>query len=349
MARFSWPSLRRLLRFRLLTLLLVVTAICIVLGLAFQREPITAENLDRLRVISRSPQEVQEFHWSKSGGQMAYVGWETPVEIRDAITHVKLRTLGEGKKIIHFAFSPDPDVVAWAENCDDVELVRLSTGQITKLATGNAQPQPVFSPDGKWLVTGGYGTKAKIWDVATGKLAGELVTGTAEGGLTPVFSPDGSLIAVGNRNSVTSVFNFQTKTLVATFTKVMTQEIEFHPAGNLLAVAYVDGDVAIYEVSSGWQRAIHRTGLNEVYCVEWSPDGKLLAVGGSGGATIIYDDQLAELAKVPGPEWISDLRFSRDCKQLFRSGGEPFFGGKRRLEVLMVRPALLSFLPESEP
>ena len=69
------------------------------------------------------------------------------------------------------------------------------------IETGQSQPSVVFSPDSKWLVTGGYGTTAFMWDPATGKKTREFET-DRDGGLTPVFSRDGKLLAVGNRNSV---------------------------------------------------------------------------------------------------------------------------------------------------
>src|SRR5688572_29757426 len=74
----NWWSWRRLLRFRLLTLLLLVTAICVALGMAYQRVPITKDNLDRLRVVLQSPLEVHEFQVAPSGREMAFVGWEAP-------------------------------------------------------------------------------------------------------------------------------------------------------------------------------------------------------------------------------------------------------------------------------
>jgi len=134
------------------------------------------------------------------------VGWETPVNIHDGVTLWKLKTIGEGKKIIHFAFSDDDDVVAYCENPGSPVIFNVSSGKSRKLEAGAGQWTMAFSPDGTMLAGGCYFHGARVWDVATGKELQQLNYGSTPGGLTPVFSPDGRFLAVGNRNSITYIF-----------------------------------------------------------------------------------------------------------------------------------------------
>ena len=65
------------------------------------------------------------------------------------------------------------------------------------IETGNDQPHLAFSPDGKRLATGGYGTKSRDWNVTDGALDFELDTDQVAGGLQPhsgIFVPSSPAI-----------------------------------------------------------------------------------------------------------------------------------------------------------
>src|SRR6476620_7018332 len=201
------PSRWFRLRFGLRTLLLVVTGICVWLGLYLYRPPITFENVSRLRVVTSRPWDVHKVVWNPSGTSCALVGWEMPVDVHETKTLLKLRTYGQDKKLIDFAFSPDEAHVAYGENNSSAIVKSLLDDSEILIETGNVQPDLAFSPDGKRLATGGYGKKARVWNVADGGLVLELDTGQVEGGFQPHYSPDGCWIAVGNRNSSTCIFS----------------------------------------------------------------------------------------------------------------------------------------------
>src|SRR5262249_26253692 len=144
------------------------------------------------------PRDVVDIVWGPKAGQVSFVGWQKPVEILNAATFEPVRKVGT-ENGISFATSKDENIVAWCENTTWFSIHDLRTVKITVLDTKNPQPGVAFSPDGKLIATGGYGTEAKLWDVAKGEHVRSFST-DAEGGLTPVFSPDGKLLAVGNRN-----------------------------------------------------------------------------------------------------------------------------------------------------
>src|SRR5262249_30555742 len=107
----------RRFRFRLsLRLSMVVIALVRVL-LAATDPPaaITPRNVASLAPVARlDKNDIWRIAWSPKQDRMGIVGWEAPVEVRDAVSLALLETIGDGKKIIHFAFSPDEAVVAYA-------------------------------------------------------------------------------------------------------------------------------------------------------------------------------------------------------------------------------------------
>jgi len=334
----------RLFRFRLATLLVAITVIAAWLAWKFNREPISAANVSQLRKFSEIPcAEIYELIYSEDRSRVAFVAWEKPVEVREAITLWPVRTIGANRKLIDFAFSPDQRRVAFCENGTRAEILTLSSNQHVVLETGDPQPDVVFSPDGKLLATGGYTTEAKLWSVESGKLVHKLDCGPNEGGLRPVFSPDGQTIAVGNRNSVTNVFDVATGKRRLILPKRMTQELAFHPSGRVLAIAYVDGSIGLWEIATRNLVAEQQKVAEEIYTLDWSPDGKLLASAGLNGDICVWDEHLELLHSISGPEWVISVKFSPDGTRLITAGGSQTAGGQRSVTVWGVPHAASRF------
>src|SRR5207249_233771 len=128
---------------------------------ALAQEPrrITPDNVAGIRELKQIDKDVQRIVWNPDRSQVAFVYWEKPVEILATEGFRKLRTIGDGKKVIGFAFSPRKDTVAFSENGFSVEMLNLRTGESIKLEAGAHQPGVEFSPDGTLLATTGYGTE----------------------------------------------------------------------------------------------------------------------------------------------------------------------------------------------
>src|SRR5262249_45599316 len=114
---------------------------------------ITAANAKNIVEVAQLPKDVWEISFRNR--QVALLGWEKTVEVLDQETFQQLRIIGADKKLIHFAFSSDPDTVAFCENANHAEIHNLGTGRTIRLKDGSHQPGMRFSPDGKLLATGG--------------------------------------------------------------------------------------------------------------------------------------------------------------------------------------------------
>jgi WD40 repeat protein len=314
------------------------------LGLFYRRTRITPQAMAELQTVARvTVPDVFHLAWSPDRSRIGLILWEKPVEIRDSVSLGLRETFGQGKKLITFCISPDPNIVAYGENNKNVYVEDLTTHKFFTLKTKNSQPSIAFSPDGKLIATGGYGTEVMLWDVSHGRQIGTFQHPGTEGALTPVFSPDGKRLAVGNRNNVTALFDVSSCQLIRTWPHQSTQELQFDPTGKVLAVTYVNGQLRLWNVADGRLLREVKSGAEELYSVDWSPDGRMLATSGSHGPITLWDaSDLKVVKEIQGRPWVSQVRFSPDGFNLIFMGGEGDTSKNARnyLEVLGIEGPL---------
>jgi WD40 repeat protein len=325
--------------------LVVMTLVAILVAWQSRRMMLTPQNVRRMSEVATLDKDVWEIAWSPERDRMALLAWESPAEIRDSLSLQKIETIGEGKKLIHFAFSPVRGVVAYCRNGKTAEILDRNKGRTIVLDAKNDQPAMTFSPNGKTLATGGYGTIVRLWRVSDGALLREFDAGPTVGGLTAAFSPDGKTLAVGNRNSTTCLFDVETGRLARRLEKSSTQGLEFSPDGKTLAIAYVDGSIRLWNVADGSLRHERKTSAEELYRADWSPDGRMLASAGRKGKITLWDSaNLSIIRELDAPEWVIGVRFSPDGQNLITAGGTSTPGGKRTLRVWGIEGSLYSLV-----
>jgi hypothetical protein len=298
---------------------------------------ITIDNAFTLEPISRFHKDICGMVWRRERNEVGLLTFDKPGQICSGNDFRSLQTFGLGRKLTAFDLSRDHNVVAVAENSTKAFVIHLATGQEKALETGNPQPSVAFSPDGKLLATGGYGTKATLWSVASGTRIRDFEAGGRAGGLTPVFSPDGTILAISNRNSSTRLFDVATGHVLRALPSQMSHELKFDPAGKRLAMAYVDGSLAVWTVESGQLLQFARARAEELYSVDWSPDGKMIASSGLNASVTVWDAaNLKVLHEIESPEWVIRVCFNPQGTRLFYAGGSQFAGGERYVEMLGV-------------
>src|SRR5262249_17291543 len=108
---------------------------------------------------------------------------------------------------------------------------------------------------------------------------------------------------------------------------------------------YVDGSVALWRVWDGKLLVERKTQAEELYALDWSPDGRLLATAGRNGKITLWNPRdLSIVRELAGPEWIVRIKFTPDGLSLHYAGGATASGGKRHLGVLGVEGSLYSLL-----
>jgi len=105
-----------------------------------------------------------------------------------------------------------------------------------------------YSPDGKYLVSGGLRPSLRVWDVANAKGA-RIIPFSVEYGVSDVaYSPDGKMIAASGRNNmlsgdITKLWNAGTGQEIRTIGGDFGLQLSFSPDGKLLSGTAQSGNI----------------------------------------------------------------------------------------------------------
>jgi WD40 repeat protein len=225
------------------------------------------------------------------------------VTLWDAKSGQELRSFrGHEARVTALAFSPDGTRLASGGFDRTVKVWDSANGQEFRTFRGhnNWVEALAFSPDGTRLASGGWDQTVKVWDVAGGR---ELRTFRGHNNWVEAlaFSPDGTRLASGGNDRTVKVWDVtgdqEFRTLQGKL-DVVTR-FAFSPDGKTLAAGSYTS-VTVWGVAGG---RVVRTLPGGANCVAFSPDGTLLATGGSHDRTIKLWDAASgqELRTFQGP------------------------------------------------
>lgn len=267
--------------------------------------------------------------WTKDGKTL-YVGTEqSGLIIYDVINKKVLANSGDGLQIQALALNPDEKTLAAGiANDGSIRFINPKTGDLMNTLSPtheNWVQVLTFSPDGKFLASGGDDGQIVLWDVATAKEIKQLHKGDFwVWGLS--FSPDGkSLIAGFDTESKFRVWDTTTWELQRTFSGDFANDLAFSPDGSKFVSAGGGiHEANIWDVASE-KRLFNLSGLQGwVWAVAYSPDGKYVASGGVGDIVVVWDantgNRAYELAT--GDDFIQTLAYSSDGTKLASGGSE---------------------------
>jgi WD40 repeat protein len=223
--------------------------------------------------------------------------------------------------IVCLAFSPDGHRLAGsgignapADRAGEVRIWEAATCRQFFCVSQRLNASSVaFSPNGEQIACGDIDT-VRIWEAATGKEVHSFPEESVAVAAV-AFSKDGQHLAsaVGY---LLSVRDTATGAIVWTVQGTPPVDLVYSPDGRWIALCDLDGSVMIREGANGKQAKILKGHVGSVRCVQFSPDGQLLASAGEDQTVRIW----AVGSQKEVPSWRCDaagpIQFSGDGRWL---------------------------------
>jgi len=247
-------------------------------------------------------------------------------------------TGGHNATLWSVRWSPDGSMISAAFFDSSVSVFNAKTGNI--IVTLNATEAPhgrcdgftppgllpvrvsAWSPDGKYLATGGDDRLIRIYNVDKWDLARTL-SGHRGSVLTLDFSPDGKYLASGSGTDKVEMNNAADENVVriwdvvnGTFLRDLgvhkdaVMEVKWSPDGKHL-VSVSDDKSIKYWSAENWTLAGELKGHTlGVLCADYSPDGSVLVTGSRDYTVRLWDLQnLTPLAKWSAPNCVRSVDY----------------------------------------
>jgi WD40 repeat protein len=260
--------------------------------------------------------------FSPNGETLASGGDDHVVKLWNVTTGQELAVLrGHAAQIYDVRFSRDGKILATAGG-DDRTVKLWDVADRQERATLR-EPGTVlcvdFAPDGKTLAAAGNNyTGVDLWDLATGRLRTTL-----KGVKSRVrFSPDGKMLAAYDPHGTVLFWDLDTRVVRASVPCAIAgiEGLCFSPGWNSLVGIGSRGAIKIWDVTTAQERVTLK-GLGKVICAqEFSPDGKVLAIGHCDGTIALW--RAACEQEVLAQSGVLDYRLESAAPQS-RQAGKP--------------------------
>ncbi|HEY7422978.1 MAG TPA: hypothetical protein VH682_01835, partial [Gemmataceae bacterium] len=193
----------------------------------------------------------------------------------------------------HFLTVTDKPEMAMGAAEPELHVWNAATGEaISEQALGSdiSPRPPVFSPDGKWVLTICQDRCARIWDVTTEKQVGAAFPHAAAV-VQAVFSPDGERVLTASADGTARVWQAKTGEPVSPPLKhgAAVHEARFDPNGRYVLTAGADHAVRVWDAKTGEAVGQMLRHPETVSRAVFSADGRYVLTACDDGAARLWD------------------------------------------------------------
>jgi Tol biopolymer transport system component len=225
-------------------------------------------------------------------GELAFIGFNDKQIYSVESNGTSLRRLTGGEKNSRPAWSPDGKRIAFiAESPSGSSKIMLmnADGSDVQVRTSSGYKSASWSPDGKFLAVSTEGYYESSIDVIPVDPAAGVVRHLSGMGKGPSWSPDGKKILYTRLSGddgydqlfVINADGSGDRALTVTDPASIVSS-SWAPDGGKVAFAKCFGPCALYVIDVDGSNVKQLAGLGSVAGVDWSPDGKWIAVSSYG-------------------------------------------------------------------
>lgn len=254
---------------------------------------ITAWNMKSLvreQTLEGHTDIVLDLEWTPDGSLLASASWDGTVILWDMATYEQAALLETGPAS-SLDFSPDGSLLVVGTTEEGVQIWKIADRDLTtsiKSPTNATVNSVDWSPDGTMIASGELSGQVYLWDVETGDLLDTLEDPGGELSSTNsvAWSSSGELLASGHENG--KVYLWDTTSWepirIIDAHKGRVSSVAWMPNRNVLASGGDDNTATLWDVKTGI-RASGAGADSTIFSLDWSSDGKFLAVGSAGRLT----------------------------------------------------------------
>lgn len=173
------------------------------------------------------------------------------------------------------------------------------------------------SHDGRLVAAGARDGSVRVWDIVSRRLLYTLQVGEGSRGLNRVrqlaFSTDGRHAAAAARQHI-QIWDVVSGRVVRTIEFARPAlAFAFSPDGRNLVSGLGDGDLRVWNVSTGELLKAIAHPAAQIVSISYAPDGAHIAVASFQGDIIVYTSEGRVVRRWTGPQ-ASSVEFSPDCQ-----------------------------------